>query len=148
MDDINHGQPADGRRSRRRDRVVARFPAGTRSVGRARELVASLLRARDWPDEVVEAAKLATSELATNAIVHAESDFEVRCRVDDDVRIEVVDRKPSAPVTPATGDWSSASGRGLRIVDASSTRWGVERTREHKTVWCVLSRPALGASAS
>jgi anti-sigma regulatory factor (Ser/Thr protein kinase) len=79
---------------------------------------------------------LLVSELATNAVLHARSDFEVRIRLmDDRVRVEVFDqntRLPSFAVVPP----DAYSGRGLMLVQALSGAWGVESHSDNgKTIW-------------
>lgn len=63
---------------------------------------------------------------------------------DGRTRVEVTDPDPRVwPVLrEATG--ACESGRGLALLEAVSTRWGVEQGPGGKTVWCELpgSRPA------
>lgn len=77
--------------------------------------------------------ELLTSELVTNAIRHGRTEMLVTVDVDDErVRVEVADRNPARPqlrVPDETG------GRGLRLVDELSDRWGVHGGRPGKTVW-------------
>ena len=128
---------ADGKH-RRGAVAEASFASDARSVGHARELVAKHLREQGWSIEAIDAARLVTSELATNAVLHAATDFEVRCLANDDVRIEIADREPSGEVEVAPTEPVSSGGKGLQIVAASSSRWGVDRDTTGKTVWCEL----------
>ena len=50
-----------------------RFPCRAESVAAARHFIRDVLQSR--PRELVEAAELMTSELATNCVRHAQSDF-------------------------------------------------------------------------
>jgi len=89
------------------------------------------------------AAAQVVSELATNALVHARTPFVVSVAVEDAiVRIAVTDWRPS--VTPSRGRASrtTATGRGLALVDSLVLRWGVDTGDETKTVWCELPRAA------
>lgn len=82
--------------------------------------------------------ELAASELASNAIRHARTDFIVRVRTREDfVRIEVTDARPldNGSVNPR----SEISG--LQIVEALSQRRGVEPSHAGKTVWAELRHP-------
>ncbi|MFF8592519.1 ATP-binding protein [Streptomyces sp. NPDC015220] len=55
------------------------------------------------------------------------------------MRVEVGDPDPRAlPVLVRAAD-EDESGRGLALLDAVATRWGVERRAEGKTVWCELA---------
>ncbi|MCX5284888.1 MULTISPECIES: ATP-binding protein [unclassified Streptomyces] len=83
------------------------------------------------------------AELAANAVTHGHvpgRDVELRLRLagDGTVRVEVADaRGDRRPVTPGAGG-DAESGRGLRIVAALSTAWGVEDRQVGKTVWAEL----------
>ena len=85
------------------------------------------------------------SELATNAVKHARSDFKIS--VDDsggEIRVEVSDTGPGQPVLrfPASLE---RSGRGLRIVEALSGAWGTVDSPGGKTVWFTLPSKAKAA---
>ncbi|OLT26883.1 hypothetical protein BJF83_19950 [Nocardiopsis sp. CNR-923] len=76
--------------------------------------------------------QLVLSELVTNAMVHTHSGdpngtFAVRLKVyPDRVRVEVRDAGPLAGRTPTrrTPKLAAEHGRGLRLVDALTERWG------------------------
>ena len=88
-----------------------------------------------WKVRSDEAVFLA-NELATNAIVHAKGDFAVEVSLNDTTcRIEVVDSDPGQPREPPRSS-TSTSGRGLALVRAMSSSWGVESRNEGKGVWC------------
>lgn len=79
------------------------------------------------------------SELATNALTHAESPFTVSLRGNPEevVRIEVTDRDFCTPqLRPAA--LLASRGRGLSIVSTLATRWGVEPSLDGKTVWAEI----------
>ena len=79
-------------------------------------------------DDVV----LAASEFATNAVIHARTQFRVRLEVRNRViRLEVSDRSSTIPVIEGL----DPSHRGLRIVRAVATDWGVDPTASGKTIW-------------
>lgn len=82
-------------------------------------------------------AWLVVSELFTNTVAHARMD-RVRVtvsRVDEHVvRVSVIDCSHAKPqVREARAD--DESGRGLALVDALSTDWGVDPLRWGKRVW-------------
>jgi hypothetical protein len=125
--------------------------------------------ARDWVTgvlreigrgELAESARLAVSELVTNAILHAEPPMTVHIRgTVDHPRIEVTDQSlvpPQQLETNLTVDldddqsWSTM-GRGLDLVAAYSTRWGADISPNGmgKVVWfepsdSILDSPATG----
>ena len=114
------------------------YPASTASIASARNAVAAAV-SEDGHPALAEDARLLTSELATNAVVHAASGFGVRALVDERiVRLEVVDRSPVMPVRrhPAPDD---PSGRGYHIVDALSAHWGIESAPPGKMIWVELA---------
>jgi hypothetical protein len=106
------------------------------SVTKARRLVSSSLRV--WHLEGAEdAAWLVVSELFTNTVAHARMDC-VRVtvsRVDEHVvRVAVIDCSHAKPqVREARAD--DECGRGLALVDALSTDWGVDPLHWGKRVW-------------
>jgi anti-sigma regulatory factor (Ser/Thr protein kinase) len=108
------------------------------SASASREFVRGAVS--DLPGVVQESLVLMTSELATNALVHAGSGFEVTIdRTPVRVRIEVTDEGAGDPQvqSPASHE---PHGRGLRIVDTLADEWGIlERPgRAGKTMWCVV----------
>lgn len=110
------------------------------SVRRARAFVDVTLRS--WQlDELCEPAVLLTSELATNAVLHARTPFRVAVQLDpDSVSVEVTDGSPGSPApVPAPPD--TDRGRGLRLVSLLATDWGVRPAAPGKTVWFVMARP-------
>ncbi|MET0729464.1 MAG: ATP-binding protein [Acidimicrobiales bacterium] len=113
------------------------FPGEPASVRAARSLVATALP--DLGEEQVESLQLMVSELATNAVRHADAPFQVSIRrADSGLRVEVFDEGPGTPVK-GSPDPTMPSGRGLIIVDALADSWGVDQhPREGKTVWFTL----------
>ena len=117
------------------------LPPEPSSAGKARQFVASTLTAGD---EVGELAVLLVSELASNAVLHARTSFELV--VDDDferLRVEVHD---NSPVLPTLKDYvaESVTGRGLHIVASSADNWGFEASDRGKVVWFELSHRRTG----
>jgi anti-sigma regulatory factor (Ser/Thr protein kinase) len=84
-----------------------------------------------------DAAELLTSELAANAVLHAQSHYEVWLRhTNGSIRVEVVNDRPEmiAKLVEASGE----SGRGLAIVNELASAWGVETGDDQKVVWFEL----------
>ncbi len=127
-------------------RAAASFEPVGRSVATARSFVRDTLQGWGFAD-IADDAVVLTSELVTNAVVHAGTAADVLClRTEDGVRIEVADRYPEreiplqgAPVTMGSPD--REGGRGLQLCAALATRWGVEYTPTHKQVWFQLDLP-------
>ncbi|HWM19830.1 MAG TPA: MEDS domain-containing protein [Ilumatobacteraceae bacterium] len=104
----------------------------------ARRFVAETLQRWGLID-LVDDATLVVSELATNAMMHARSDFTVALsRRGDAVRVEVADSSDDAPQArdPA---WMAAGGRGLRVVSAIASRTGHDLVDGGKVVWADLT---------
>ncbi|MFI6013815.1 SpoIIE family protein phosphatase [Streptomyces sp. NPDC051243] len=127
-------------------RAAASFDPVGRSVASARSFVRDTLQGWGFAD-IVDDAVVLTSELVTNAVVHAGTSADVLClRSEDGVRIEVADRYPEreiplqgSPVNMGSPD--REGGRGLQLCAALAGRWGVEYTPTHKQVWFQLDLP-------
>jgi anti-sigma regulatory factor (Ser/Thr protein kinase) len=95
-----------------------------------------------------EAAALLVSELVTNAVVHARSEVGLvvgRSEKRAVLRIEVHDGSAQRPV-PGMFELEALSGRGMALVEAMASRWGVESDGTGKRVWFELDAPAASAS--
>ncbi|MFF2509157.1 SpoIIE family protein phosphatase [Streptomyces sp. NPDC058067] len=127
-------------------RAAATFDPVGRSVATARAFVRDTLQGWGFPD-IIDDAVVLTSELVTNAVVHAGTSAEVLClRTDDGVRIEVADRYPEREIplqqsAVSMGSPDREGGRGLQLCAALATRWGVDYTPTHKLVWFQLALP-------
>lgn len=127
-------------------RAAASFEPVGRSVATARSFVRDTLQGWGFAD-IVDDAVVLTSELVTNAVVHAGTSADVLClRSDDGVRIEVADRYPEREIPlQATavnmGSPDREGGRGLQLCAALARRWGVDYTPTHKQVWFQLDLP-------
>ncbi|MFE0733621.1 SpoIIE family protein phosphatase [Streptomyces sp. NPDC058855] len=126
-------------------RATATFEPVGRSVAAARAFVRDTLQGWGHP-ELVDDAVVLTSELVTNAVVHAGTAAEVLClRSEDSIRVEVADRYPEREV-PVQGGHSPGSpdrenGRGLLLCAAIAARWGVDYSPTRKHVWFHLDLP-------
>jgi anti-sigma regulatory factor (Ser/Thr protein kinase) len=98
---------------------------------------------QEWGAEAVcDVAELLSSELVTNAVIHARSTVELEAAYDDAsvLRIDVYDRSPDdvdrRPQQPEEG---AEGGRGLAIVARLAWRWGVDPCSPGKRVWFTLA---------
>jgi anti-sigma regulatory factor (Ser/Thr protein kinase) len=117
-------------------RHARRFDCQPESVAGARHFVRDILS--DQPRELAEAAELMSSELATNSVRHARSDFELAILLSqEEIRVEVSDHGQGQPV-PRSPTPREQSGRGLQIVQALSDAWGISPSSNGKLVWFTL----------
>ena len=118
---------------------VTQFPAEVESVARARRFACTHLIDHRLL-YLVEDVRLVVSELATNAVRHANTPFAVTLeQVDKSVLLTVTDGSPAPPVRlPA--DFLDTSGHGLSIVALVSRDWGVTQLPgEAKSVWAAFA---------
>lgn len=112
------------------------LPPVSRSSSSAREALRSVLGA--WADEETRAdAALLLSELVANGVLHARSPMEIRLAVEHNVlRAEVRD---GSALDPLPRDPDEHGGRGVLILDALASSWGVlKHPGSGKTVWFEL----------
>ena len=111
---------------------VQEFPPDVESAGAARRFVARVCPVSDA--ELADRIAFLVSEVVTNAILHARTPFVVRAHRDGTLRVEVADGSTTPPVRKDYGP-QAATGRGVRIVDRLSDRWGTEVSATGKVVW-------------
>ncbi|MFI6039898.1 SpoIIE family protein phosphatase [Streptomyces sp. NPDC051315] len=131
----------------------ATLTGGSLAPGAARDLVRAALT--EWAglgltgtasDAFGNDAVLVVSELVTNAVVHAGTDLDLVCRLEEEpetcaVVVEVTDHHPSRAPRDGTPDSPYETpeyGRGLRLVATLADAWGVTYRRGTKTVWARL----------
>jgi anti-sigma regulatory factor (Ser/Thr protein kinase) len=120
------------------------LPRDTSAPGRARRLLQQHFGAALEPDDL-HTAKLLASELVTNAVRHGEGSIRLKAHLNEDrVRIEVFDEGGGFQYQLEELDFEAVGGRGLHIVDAEASRWGVYEGSTH--VWFEVERsgPRLG----
>jgi anti-sigma regulatory factor (Ser/Thr protein kinase) len=119
------------------------FPPERLAPAAARRFVVEALSRWGHDRATVDDARLIVSELATNAVVHACAPFTVVVRSQDEcVHVAVKDPNPAAPTVRACAE-AEISGRGLQLVGAVASAWGVEPAVDGKTVWAEVRSPAL-----
>ncbi len=110
-----------------------RFPMSVDSVARARHFVRQVLG--QCPTVTVDTAELLTSELATNAVVHGHTSFDVSVSHSEGLlRIAVSDGNDHHPAV-RTPDYSDLHGRGMQLVEHLADSWGSTGHYPGKTVW-------------
>ena len=119
-----------------------------RSPSAARRFVSVTLAAWGCSDALDEAL-LVTSELVTNAIVHADSAPELFLRFSGTaLHIEVRDVSPGSP-TPNDASPGDLGGRGLAMIDRLAAAWGVTPTPNGgKAVWVDLNCEVVGVGGT
>lgn len=118
------------------DVLQQRFAHRDVAPAQARHAVAERLRAWGVPAERVDDLVLATSELVTNALVHARPPIDLRLqRTEHELLLEVSDHTVLRPRRRRPDD-ADEHGRGLNIVEAVSDDWGTRITPVGKAVWC------------
>jgi serine phosphatase RsbU (regulator of sigma subunit)/anti-sigma regulatory factor (Ser/Thr protein kinase) len=135
-----------------------RLPADRRTPAAARAVVRSVLDEADLA-ELADEALLLTTELSTNAVVHAGTDLDLEVVADvTGLTVTVMDfasgmvaagpmisreerRSPNGrpPLTEL-----SERGRGLLLVDHFASRWGTTHHTGGKGVWFRLDRAGTG----
>ena len=114
------------------------FRGRRHAPGNARRLIIDVLRRTGHDAEVLADVQIVITELATNAVVHVGSPFSVSIRSTGSiVRIRVRDRSHAAPTLRADRGMRP-SGRGMGIVAALASRWGVDLAPDGKVVWAEL----------
>lgn len=114
------------------------LPPEAASAAAARRHVASTIGEGPLAD-LVETASLLVSEVVTNAVLHAGTQIELTCGVEDGALcVEVRDRSTVAP-SLRHYDAGASTGRGLGLVELLADGWGVEADEQGKTVWFLLA---------
>lgn len=116
------------------------------SASEARAFVSRHLAEHRLP-HLIDPIRLVASELATNALTHAQTAFTVAlAETPEMVLLSVRDEDESVPVL-GSHRVTDSGGRGLQIVQALSLEWGVDKNYGgSKTVWAVFDKGPAPAS--
>lgn len=117
----------------------ASFGRELESVPRARDFTRRTLTG--WGVAGVDEALLVVTELAGNAVLHARSSYDVRLSRSTQgvLRIEVSDDGAGTP-EPQPFSTTAESGRGIVLVSAIATSWGIDTEgRTGKVTWAELA---------
>jgi anti-sigma regulatory factor (Ser/Thr protein kinase) len=120
------------------------LPPTTDSVPAARRFIRS--RLGQGPTDI-DIATLLVSEVVTNAILHARTSVTLTVELHGVVaHIAVRDGSPVRPRVHAFSN-TSATGRGLRLLDRLAMRWGVDADPASggKVVWFEVGEPSEAA---
>jgi anti-sigma regulatory factor (Ser/Thr protein kinase) len=122
----------------RQHEYAREFDPDPSSVKAARDFVSAALKVWDV-DDLADVAVLLTSELVTNAVLHARTVFQLAARYrPPEVVIEVTDAS-AEPAELADASQGALSGRGLALVRSMANRWGVSLGDAGKSVWFSLT---------
>jgi anti-sigma regulatory factor (Ser/Thr protein kinase) len=84
-------------------------------------------------------ARLLTSELVTNAVLHGRGSIELHAHLDEErLTVDIADQGGGFERPPREHDLETAGGHGLHIVDTLASRWGIHPGSSH--VWFELDR--------
>lgn len=135
------------------------FLPAPQAVPAVRRFVAGVLQAWDEEHHLGLAAQgdaertiadtlLASSEMATNAVLHAHSPFLLTLqRSSGGVLVAVEDAAGGSPHRQSASP-TALGGRGLTIVQAVADRWGCEPLAHGKVVWAEVAAHPAEVSAS
>ena len=127
-----------GRTSRK---TVLDLPNALSSAALARKFVSKTLT--EWGMEpLMDSALLVASELAANAVTHADTSFRIQLSLaPSTLRIDVTDSGEGTP-EPQPPTLSEEHGRGLLLIGALTTAWGLDDAPgAGKVVWAELAFP-------
>jgi anti-sigma regulatory factor (Ser/Thr protein kinase) len=112
---------------------VAAEPTGP---SRVRQWMTARLREWSVPESVIGAAILCTSELTTNALLHAGTPAHVHIDLNAErLLVSVADTGTRGSVIRAHADTLASRGRGLGLIEELSDSWGTDPTVRGSTVW-------------
>jgi serine phosphatase RsbU (regulator of sigma subunit)/anti-sigma regulatory factor (Ser/Thr protein kinase) len=130
--------------------AAATYDPHSAAVPAARRFVRETLTSWQVPGcgDLLADAELLTSELVTNAVLHAETAVRVTCRAHGcEFEVSVLDRQPECTIPGGPGHLADAdreAGRGLVLLAALSSSWGVTYAPAAKTVWFRLQPGGAG----
>jgi anti-sigma regulatory factor (Ser/Thr protein kinase) len=129
------------------EQAAISLPQALPSAGEARRFATKVLT--EWEfDTVLDDVLLVISELAANAITHADSPVELRLsRTDNVLRVEVGDKGAGTP-EPQPRSTEEEHGRGLQLVGHLTSAWGMQEVPgDGKVVWAEVARPDIDDAA-
>jgi anti-sigma regulatory factor (Ser/Thr protein kinase) len=136
-------QSPRGSATRRRTRNVRPrelvLPADATAPGRARLFLRAATQEWGIGDDLAQDAAMVITELVANAVDHARSESTLSVGVKrGTLCVAVRDARRGRVPRPAPIDPTAPRGRGLQMVDALTSAWGVTLHADGKTVWAVV----------
>jgi anti-sigma regulatory factor (Ser/Thr protein kinase) len=136
-------QPPRGSATRRRTRSIRPrelvLPADATAPGRARLFLRAATQEWGIGDDLAQDAAMVITELVANAVDHARSESTLSVGVKrGTLCVAVRDARRGRVPRPAPIDPTAPRGRGLQMVDALTSAWGVTLHADGKTVWAVV----------
>jgi serine phosphatase RsbU (regulator of sigma subunit)/anti-sigma regulatory factor (Ser/Thr protein kinase) len=128
----DYAGPVEGRAA-----ATVTLPADLAAIGNARAFATATLD-RWGLSRLSDTVRLLASELVTNALIHTDGPATLELRRDGGtvrLRVTDADTRPPQLREDAEPDLESDSGRGMVLVEALSSTWGVEPSGSGKTVW-------------
>ncbi|MFI7606095.1 SpoIIE family protein phosphatase [Micromonospora sp. NPDC049366] len=117
-------------------------PAEPTAPSRVRHWMTAQLGEWQVPEPVIGAAVLCTSELTTNALLHAGTAARVEIDLSAErLLVSVADSGTRGTVTRTQTDTLSSRGRGLGLIEELSDAWGTDPTVRGSTVWFEILLP-------
>jgi GAF domain-containing protein/anti-sigma regulatory factor (Ser/Thr protein kinase) len=117
-------------------------PAEPTAPSRVRHWMTDQLTQWRVPEQIVGAAVLCTSELTTNALLHAGTAARVEIDLSPErLLVSVADSGTRGTVTPTRTETLSSRGRGLGLIEQLSDAWGTDPTVRGSTVWFEMLIP-------
>ncbi|PRY27620.1 ATP-binding SpoIIE family protein phosphatase [Pseudosporangium ferrugineum] len=122
--------------------ATMQVPAEPTGPSRVRQWMTTRLREWAVPEPVIGAAILCTSELTTNALLHAGTPAQVHIDLSAErLLVSVADTGTRGSVTRARTETLSSRGRGLGLIEELSDTWGTDPTVRGSTVWFEMLIP-------
>ncbi|MFG1885020.1 SpoIIE family protein phosphatase [Micromonospora sp. NPDC049102] len=122
------------------------MPAEPTAPSRVRHWMTGQLTEWQVPESVIGAAVLCTSELTTNALLHAGTAARVEIDLSSErLLVSVADTGTRGTVTRARTDTLSSRGRGLGLIEELSDAWGTDPSVRGSTVWFEILVPPAEA---
>jgi anti-sigma regulatory factor (Ser/Thr protein kinase) len=118
------------------------LPADPTAPRQARSLLQAAAQEWNLDDDLHQDAAMVVTELVANAVDHARTPSTLTVGRDEygGLRIAVRDGLPGPVPRPLPVDPAAPRGRGLQMITALASSWGVTTHIDGKTVWAVLPR--------
>jgi anti-sigma regulatory factor (Ser/Thr protein kinase) len=119
---------------------------GPQAVGTARRFVAGICESAHYSELVCETARLLTSEVVSNAVLHGSGDRRIGVTAGPELlRVDVHDGSAALPEHSDEPHPDHENGRGVRLLDELATAWGSHVEAVGKTVWFELQCVEISA---